>query len=242
MGVWIALGRDQQGHVGYALTDGIVSEPMRGADEGGVLAGLGHAGVPIIRIGKGAASPLPAPVLPGEGESLPNLAQTQPADLISAWVRLWVAGVLAQRDNWDGIVCAMHGDVVHWLHVSADEVVSSLSSLSPRLFAALGLPLSAPEPQAIADSLSRPERLATHLRAAEVAGDPTACLGHLLGADLAATRAYWLGQQVVVIGEGALAEGYTRALQAQGVPVESTTSEAVLPLGLQALGVALTLE
>jgi 2-dehydro-3-deoxygalactonokinase len=38
----------------------------------------------------------------------------------------------------------------------------------------------------------------------------------LLGAELAAMRPYWLGQQVIVIAQSGL---YSQALAAQGVPV-----------------------
>ncbi len=40
--------------------------------------------------------------------------------------------------------------------------------------------------------------------------------GHLIGAELAAARPYWLGQEVVVAGARALAGLYGDALSAQG--------------------------
>jgi 2-dehydro-3-deoxygalactonokinase len=41
--------------------------------------------------------------------------------------------------------------------------------------------------------------------------------GALIGAELAATRPYWLGQDVVVAGTPVLTELYVRALSQQGV-------------------------
>ena len=46
-----------------------------------------------------------------------------------------------------------------------------------------------PDTEAVTDSLSRPERLAAHLRSAEVTGNSAALSGHLVGAELAAVLA-----------------------------------------------------
>jgi len=236
MSDWIALGRTPAGYVGYALNKGRVQEQASGADAQEVLTALNLPDALIMRIGEGDASSVPCAVLPGAGQVLPALSQVQPADIINGWVRLWIAGYLQKHPDWDGIVCALHGDVTHWLHISAGEVVSCQSSLTQRLFAALNMALATPDDHAIADSLSRPERLATQLRAAEVGGDGACALGHLIGAELAATRAYWLGQQVVVIGEGPMAAAYGAALQGQGVPIELAAANDVLADGLAALG------
>jgi len=191
------------------------------------------AGAQIIRVGE-AAEALPAPVLPTHGDSLPALTQATPADVVSGWVRIWIAGFLADRAQWDGVICALHGDLSHWLHISADEIVSCQSFLTPRLIAVLGgSDMAAPE--AVADSMSRPERLAAQLRVAEVEARQDALTGHLIGAELAGARAYWLGQQVGVIGEGALAEAYTAALAEQGCPVDQVRVADILPKGLCAL-------
>ncbi len=235
MSDWVALGRDTGGAVGYILRGGQVAGQAEGAGTAAILGQLNAGDLPVLRIGSGGPSVLPAPVLALEGATLPSLTQTQPADVISAWVRLWVAGYLGSHPNWDGVVCVLHGDVLHWLHVSADEVISSATSLTPRLFECLGLGEATPDEQALADTLSRPERLMTHLRAAEVSGDAGACLGHFIGADLAATRAYWLGQQAVVIGEGMFAKAYAQALAAQGVPTDLAIPDEVLQRGFAAL-------
>jgi len=221
---WVAVG-------------GGLSFVMQGAE----LLARGEAGdAQIVRVGDGVPAALPAPVLPDGGRALPGFTQASPADVISGWVRIWIAGFLAERPNWDGVICALHGDVTHWVHISADEAVSSQSFVTLRLIAALSGAERA-DMEALSDSLSRPERLAAHLRVAEVTGQPEAITGHLIGAELAAARAYWLGQQVVVIGEGALGGTYTNALAAQGCPVSCQTVNDVLPAGLKALGQALGL-
>ena len=230
---WIAIGRHGgAGVVAHAMRGATWLSSAQGAVEAGALAALGHGDGRIVRIGDGAPEAVPAPVLPKSGAGCPALTQQSPADVIGAWVRVWIGGFLASRENWDGIICAQEGGISHWLHISADEVVSCQSFLTPRLNEALG-GADRPDQSALADSLSRPERLAAHLRAAEVSGKPAALTGHLIGAELAAARAYWLGQQVAVIGDRL---GYAGALRAQGVPVQEAEAEALEPLGLQALG------
>ena len=225
---WVALGLGEILH-------------MRGAE---VIGPVGRAdavpGALSVRVGEGAPAILPAPVLPTSGELLPGLVQDDPTDVIGARVRLWIAGYLATHARWDGVICAIDGDISHWVHVSADEAVSSQSFLTPRLVQALGGG-DHPDMTALADSLSRPERLAAQLRAAEIRGDGAAMTGHLIGAELAAARPYWLGQRVAVIGSGTLPAGYATALDAQGVPAECDTSDPLLPAGLSALGRALGL-
>lgn len=238
MSDWIALGRDNAGALGILVRGAVVQMQASSVDEAAVLTQLGAPDATIVRIGDGASTPLPAPILPGSGPTLPALTQTNPADAISAWVRLWIAGYLNANPNWDGVICALQGDVTHWVHISADEAVSCQSFLTPRLCHALGGSTSA-DTQAIADSLSRPERLAAQLRVAEISGSPAALTGHLIGAELAAARPYWLGQQVAVIGNGDLAKTYAEVLEGQGVPVNCVEVGEVLPSGLAALGRAM---
>lgn len=230
---WIAIGRRAgTGVIAHAMRGATWVSSAQGGDEAEALAGVGQSGATVVRIGDGAPQAVPAPVLPKSGAGCPALTQDNPPDVIGAWVRVWTAGFLASRENWDGVICAQEGGISHWLHISADEVVSCQSFLTPRLVESLGGG-DRPDEGALADSLSRPERLAAHLRAAEVAGKSGALTGHLIGAELAAARAYWLGQQVAVIGDRL---GYAEALRAQGVPVEVAEAEALEPLGLQALG------
>ena len=63
--------------------------------------------------------------------------------------------------------------------------------------------------------MSQPERLAGLLRSAEVSGESGAALGALIGAELAATRAFWLGADLRLMGAGALADAYEAVLRAQ---------------------------
>lgn len=231
---WLALGpTDGTGWRGYAMRGSDIMAEAQAADEPGVLAAL-DAGrdTRLIRIGAGQDS-APAAVLPERGAALGDMVQDAPRDRLSGWVRLRVAGVLAARNHWDGVICHAGRDLSHWLQISADEIVSFQGSVTARLVTALGgTPEAAPE--AVADALARPEKLALHLRRAEMAGQGAAITGALIGAELAALRPYWLGQAVVVLG-GAEGDAYAEALGAQGVPVVRETPEVALRQGLAAL-------
>lgn len=226
--------------VAYALRDDVIIAQSYGDTEAAARAGLVCETDIILRIGSGTPDAVPCRVLPKQGTRLPVLTQDQPPDILGAWVRVWIAGFLAQNPNWDGVVCTVEADVSHWVHISADEIISFQSFLTPRLVSALK-GASMPEPEALANTMTRPERLAAHLRQAEVAGNAAAITGHLIGAELAAARPYWLGQQVALITPGGDASGYGIALRAQGVPVATLLPEDVLPDGLAALGHALGL-
>ena len=58
--------------------------------------------------------------------------------------------------------------------------------------------------------------------------------GLLIGAELAATKPYWLGQQVAVIGEGGLARLYVNALATQSVAATQVNADRVTLAGLGA--------
>ncbi|MBU2980506.1 2-dehydro-3-deoxygalactonokinase [Lentibacter algarum] len=146
-----------------------------------------------------------------------DLTQAAPRGLLPAQERKAVAAFVASDPEWDGVICVT-GDVTHWVQVSAGEVVSFQSFATLRMAKALG-GTEAVTPSAVEESLARPERLAAQLRAAELSGDLGAVLGHLLGAELAAARGYWLGVDLRVIGENPLADHYEAALRGQAAMV-----------------------
>ncbi|MFO7771468.1 MAG: 2-dehydro-3-deoxygalactonokinase [Roseovarius gahaiensis] len=237
---WIVMGRDGTTVVAHAMQGPTLIRSAHGPDEAGALAHLAFDAAKTIHVGDGAPDTLPCTVLPESGTRLPALTQTNPPDVIGAWVRVWIAGALATRPNWDGVICVTQGDVRHWIHISAGEAVSCQSTLTPQLTTALD-GTTPPDANAVADSLSRPERLAAHLRAAQVTGNRAAITGHLIGAELAAARPYWLGQQVILVAPDGDASGIASALSDQGVPVETHAPEHLLPAGLSKLAAAFNL-
>ena len=233
---WIALGPDANGARACAMQDDTLVSDILAADERAALTGLNAPGdASVLRIGEGVPATLPAAVLPNVGNSLSGFLQETPADVIGAWTRVGIAGFLTGAPHWDGVICEVGPDTTHWLHVSADELISCQSFLTPRLITALG-GADAPAQPALDDSLSRPERLAAHLRVAEVSGNVAATTGHLIGA---AARAYWLGQQVVIFSDTGLAAGYETALASQGVPTTRQNPDTLRAAGLAAIGAKL---
>jgi 2-dehydro-3-deoxygalactonokinase len=58
--------------------------------------------------------------------------------------------------------------------------------------------------------------------------------GYLIGAELAAARPYWLGQNVALIGTETLNAAYRDAIAGQGVPCTQATGSEMTRAGLLA--------
>lgn len=143
-----------------------------------------------------------------------------------------ILGFIDKEPEFDGILVLPGAETI-WAHVSAKEVVSLRSVSTLRVFSSICAPFSEADAEgftaqksqfetAMTDTLSRPETLAQNLGSAQVAmlngTDSLArclALGGLLGAELAAMRPYWLGQQVALIAESDVAPLYQRAFDSQ---------------------------
>jgi 2-dehydro-3-deoxygalactonokinase len=213
---WIAIdltsGRSwlMDDHIPLAQRTGTTPEALIGDWQGPqVIAGLPDAAVARV----------PCKALPPSGQFGP-VVQDSPTHQLPHSAA--IAGVLASQVDWDGVICLVSSQI-HWVHVSAGEIVSFQSSVTPETFAAFasGTMSTAAFDEGLAQAMDRPERILSHIASARVAdGDAVSrILGLLIGADLKGSRAYWLGQRVAVIGDGVIADGYTRALTAQSVPV-----------------------
>lgn len=185
---------------------------------------------------------------------LPGLKQERSADVMRG-EETQIAGYLADDPGFDGILC-LPGTHTKWAHVSAGEVVSFQTFMTGELFDLLGnnsvLRHSIGDGKAIdqeafdgaiADTISRPEAVATQLfkiRAVDLlhGADPSVSRarlsGILLGLELAAARPYWLGQSVALIGAPALNALYEKALSAQGVAPSLHDVDATTLKGLTA--------
>ena len=146
-----------------------------------------------------------------------DLSQDAPLGVLPVAVRKDIAGFLGAHPQWDGVLCHV-GDVTHWVQASAGEIISFQSFITLRMAQALGAG-EAVSQGAVEESVARPERLAAHLRIAELSGQDGAVLGHLIGAELAAARAYWLGVDLRIMGAGPVADAYEEALKAQAAMV-----------------------
>ena len=184
---------------------------------------------------------------------IPGIRQNNPADVMRG-EETQIAGFLALNPGWDGVLC-LPGTHSKWVHISAGEVVSFQTVMTGELFALIGTQSvlrhtvgtegwdDAAFASALSDTLSRPERMigrlfslrAEHLLHGLDGGTARARLsGLLIGAELAATRAYWLGQNIAVIGAGTLSRLYVTALAQQSVIATQADNDSVTLAGLTA--------
>ena len=184
---------------------------------------------------------------------LPGVRQDHPADVMRG-EETQIAGFLALNPGYDGVIC-LPGTHTKWAHVSAGEIVSFRTFMTGELFALLArhsvlrhsVPSDGWNEAAFAEAvdlvMSRPERLAADLfglRAEALLHDLDGASararlsGLLIGAELAAAKAYWLGREVALLGASAVAGPYRAALMAQSVPVTVADDERMTLEGLKA--------
>ncbi|KIC10731.1 2-keto-3-deoxy-galactonokinase [Leisingera sp. ANG-M1] len=213
-----------------AVRQMLAGEPRPVLLGGSPLAPLQTVPVPLAE--------LPLAELQVEGlpvHALPGLSQAAPCAVLRTALAP-LAGFLRLNPEWDGVVC-LAGQTTHWVQISAGEAVSFQSAMTGRLVqaAAQGTGLNtagdwaqAELAEAVADGLAKPELLAARLASVQAAAglgqiaENTArsrIWGLLLGAELAAARPYWLGQNLALIAEAPLQGLYAAALDAQGLPV-----------------------
>ncbi|GIT91155.1 2-keto-3-deoxy-galactonokinase [Jannaschia pagri] len=168
---------------------------------------------------------------------VPGLKQLKPHADVMRGEETQIAGILATLPDFDGVAC-LPGTHTKWVHLSAGEVVSFRTVMTGELFATItGQTVlrhsldgdgwdEGPFIDAVSDALSRPETLAARLfelRAADLLHGQTATMGRsvlsglLIGAELAATRPWWLGRDVVITGSPRTTQAYDAALKSQGV-------------------------
>lgn len=166
---------------------------------------------------------------------IPGLKQVKQPDVMRG-EETQIAGVLALNPGFDGVIC-LPGTHSKWVHISAGEVVSFQTFMTGELFALLsnqsvlrhGMAGGGWDDDAfdtaLSDALSRPERIGAKLFGLRaeglIAGLSAASArarlsGLLIGTELAASKPFWLGQEVAIVGSEALANSYARALLTQG--------------------------
>ena len=214
------------------LVDGAVKQSDHVSPEAAIDAS-GLVAERLIVLDRVPAAAPPVRVLPDMVADLGGLLQDRPMAWLSPAQRIVLAGVIYGRANWDGVVCLIEDAASHWVHISAGEIISFQGASTGRLITALGGDDAACDADAMGDTLSRPERMAAQVHSAGLAGDAAAVTGHLIGAELAAMRPYWLGQEVLLVTDAQL---YADALGAQGVMVTSVVADTAWQDGLRALG------
>lgn len=217
-----------------AQTIPVIACGMVGAKQGWVEAP--YAAVPCPPVGQ---APVMAPTTDARISVtiLPGLSQLTPPDVMRG-EETQIAGFLAHQPTFDGVLC-MPGTHTKWVHISAGEVVSFKTFMTGELFALLSQQSvlkhmmgddfqMADFQAALRDAMARPEAIAGQLFAlrarglvADASGSASAALsGLLIGAELAASKPYWLGQRVAILGAGRLARLYASALAGESVQAE----------------------
>jgi 2-dehydro-3-deoxygalactonokinase len=143
-------------------------------------------------------------------------------------------GFQSLNHEWDGILCLPGDDTTYWVHLSAKEIVSFQGCATPHLARTLNAGTT-PDTEAAEQTMSRPANLAAQIHTAQVSQNANALLGHLLGAEIAATRPYWLGQEVALIGTTPITEAYATILNAQHVPLIRADGTKMVEKGFQIL-------
>lgn len=222
---------------------------MAGAKQGWVEAP--YAAVPCEPPVTGVAVETQDPRL--QVRILPGLKQMTPPDVMRG-EETQIGGFLATEPNYDGILC-LPGTHNKWAHISAREIVSFRTFMTGELFALLGTQSVLRHSvtgagwdedafaEAVGDTLSKPAVLTSALfglradgllNGTSAAHSRARLSGLLIGAELAAARPYWLGQQVVILGEDGLARAYQSALAAQGATARIVSVEDITLKGLAA--------
>lgn len=227
-----------------------------------------HQRLPVIVAGLPALpahSLRPVPALPVDGllgldaddprldlRAVPGLKQASPPQIMQG-PETAIAGYLQGLPEFEGVICTLDAQST-WSHISAREVVSFQTFVTPAM--ALQLGGAAPLSQAVAgttlieetfdtavnDIMARPQGFATALaeisaQAALEGTSPDAgwsrLMGALIGLELAGSRPYWLGREVVILSDSPLSALYVRALKAQGVVAQDVSRREHLRTGLQ---------
>ncbi|MQQ09262.1 hypothetical protein GFB49_12415 [Epibacterium sp. SM1979] len=261
---WIAVVRDGDTLSIWKMRDQQVEHTQRqvigptvtAEDLAGILSQTGWNAVPVVAAGLDDCEKVSVPTAPAQvpirrsdfGETsvftLAEISQTHPCGQLQGDATK-IAGFLSLNPNWDGVICVV-GNSSTWAQISADEVVSFETTLTPTLARSLGFTSPADTAvltSALEDTLSRPEALAARLSSAvwsRKAHPNTADLsasqgwGALLGAELAATRPYWLGQNLALIAAADVSPIYEAAFQSQFLPVTLARPEKTCLAGLNA--------
>jgi len=189
---------------------------------------------------------------------LPGVMQKSPADVMRG-EETQIAGFLAVNPKFFGTVC-LPGAHTIWAQISAGEIVSFRTFMTGELFSLLGTQSVLRHSvsgagwsdeafsEACSDAMSAPQQVASRLfglRAGSLVNDlgqaeaRARLSGYLIGMELAGARGYWLGQDLVLIGDPALTKLYGDALLQQGAPSRAISGNEMTLAGLKAAHAAL---
>lgn len=186
----------------------------------------------------------------GDIHILPGIKHMDPPDVMRG-EETQIAGFLSQNPDFNGTLC-LPGTHCKWVHIAAEEIVSFKTVMTGEMYALIteqsllrhGMDHAWDDAaflEAASTTLTHPEQLVGRLfqiRANDLLnGAQPGCAraqvsGYLIGSEMAATRSYWQGQEVVVIGASGVATCYLGALKAQGISARAIDGERLVLDGL----------
>ena len=185
---------------------------------------------------------------------LPGIKQISPPDVMRG-EETQIKGFLSLNKDFDGIIC-LPGTHTKWVHVSAGELVSFQTFMTGEIFSLLSKQSVLKHNMnydswdsdiflsSVGDSISQPAVFSSALfsmRAQSLVSTGTnkfaqnfsRLSGLLIGMELVASRPYWLGQNVAVIGDTKIANAYFEALKGQGIHLMMANAERMTLEGLK---------
>ncbi len=183
---------------------------------------------------------------------VPGIMQKSPPDVMRG-EETQIAGYLSKKPDFDGIIC-LPGTHTKWVHISAGEIVSFKTFMTGEIFLSLSersiLKSSVQSNdfdstsflEAFEDTYSNPALLSSKLfglRAADLLENTctkflkSKLSGYLIGSELAGAKSYWLGQNIVMIGNDDLCVLYEKALKKLGLNTTIENTQNVTLNGLK---------
>ena len=183
---------------------------------------------------------------------VPGIMQTSPPDVMRG-EETQIAGYLSKNPDFDGIIC-LPGTHTKWVHISANEIVSFKTFMTGEIFLSLSersiLKTSVQSNdfdstsflEAFEDTYSNPALLSSKLfglRAADLLENTSTKFlksklsGYLIGCELAGAKSYWLGQNIIMIGNNDLCILYQKALKKLGLNATIENTQNVTLDGLK---------
>ena len=183
---------------------------------------------------------------------VPGIMQTSPPDVMRG-EETQIAGYLSKNPDFDGIIC-LPGTHTKWVHISVNEIVSFKTFMTGEIFLSLSersiLKNSVQSNdfdstsflEAFEDTYSNPALLSSKLfglRAEDLLeNNSTKFLksklsGYLIGCELAGAKSYWLGQNIIMIGNNDLCILYQKALKKLGLNATIENTQNVTLNGLK---------
>ena len=185
---------------------------------------------------------------------LPGIKQISPPDVMRG-EETQIKGFLSLNKEFDGIIC-LPGTHTKWVHVSAGELVSFQTFMTGEIFSLLSKQSVLKHNMnydswdsdiflsSVGDSISQPAVFSSALfsmraqslvstGANKFAQNFSRLSGLLIGMELVASRPYWLGQNVAVIGDTKIANAYFEALKGQGIHLMMANAERMTLEGLK---------